>query len=82
MNIEKIIQELNYSECLDELTCFYYTDATHVQYVGVYSEGLNLCLWNSEEESFDDEVKFKEYLIEELKKHTSRLSKCINSLTE
>lgn len=55
MNIKKTIDDLNYDiwETHDDIS-FYYTDSTVVKYVGLYYEGSDIRIWDSENYSEDE----------------------------
>ena len=83
MNLQKIIDELNYEIWeLDESTSFYLTDTTSMQYIGIHIWSTDIILWCSEEESFESPNHMYEYLREEVQSVMKKLYKCCKVLKE
>lgn len=77
MNVEKIVSELNESKGLGDSTRFFYTSCTPTESVGIYSNGLQLYLWDSENNSFENEIELKEFLVSQLIISIEKLTACV-----
>jgi len=77
MEIQNIVDQLNYElwEITDEI-CFYLTDSTAVQYIGLHIFGSNIFLWDSECDSYENESQLLNHLRHELTNIIEKFESC------
>lgn len=73
--LNELVEDLNYElwNC-DDTSCYMFIDATHIQYITYYSEGIEIPLYDSEEYNYESEKQMVKLLKDNLNKAICKLN--------